>query len=437
MSEKRKSYSVEYKKGIVEDSRGKNLTAFCKEKNLDLRMVQRWRAEYNDLIQHVNEGDTKKRKCGSGRQPLYPELEHIILEWIVDRRVRALVVRRADIQAFALSMAPQLDISAKEFKASARWLDGFLQRYELSLRRSTTLFKLEDCEVVKRALSFKAFVDGINFSKYQLSNMIAMDETAVFLGQESQTTIDRKGASSIYIPSTGYESARVTCLLAIRLDGKKTAPLLITKGKKEKIERISGIYVLETEKAWCTQTVIKKWVDLMMPLVLRGGQRGLLVWDSASTHRAKDMKAFLSERRVDQIMIPAGMTGYLQSLDIAINKPFKDELHKEVNDYIENRMKRNQRGNFVKPNLEELVTWVKKSWEKITDSCVSNALRAGYLDKTCPFQESSIAKHERFGPLILQELASLEVQEVQAGIQGSALEGYDDIPEEDDMTVLE
>lgn len=118
------------------------------------------------------------------------------------------------------------------------------------------MFKLEDTEIVKRAISFKSFVDGIDFSKYQLSNMIAMDETAVFMGQGFQTTIDYRGASSIYISSTGYESARVTCILAIRLDGKKAPPLIISKGKKDKIEHVSGIYILETGKAWCTQAVI-------------------------------------------------------------------------------------------------------------------------------------------------------------------------------------
>lgn len=432
MSTKRKSYTVEYKKAIVEESHGKNLAVFCKEKLLDLRMVRKWRADYNNLNQQVDEGKGKKRRSGSGRQPLYPDLEILIGEWIADRRAKALVVRRADIQAFALSMAPEFEMVSEGFKASQHWLDGFLQRYELSLRRSTTLFKLEDAEVIKRALAFKSFIDRIDISKYQTCNMIAMDETAVFMGQGSQTTIHHRGATSIYIPTTGYESARVTCVLAIRLDGKKATPLIISKGKKDKIERVSGIYVLETEKAWCTQAVIRKWVDLMLPLVMRGNQRGLIVWDSASTHRAKEMKNFLAERRIDQVMIPAGMTAYLQTLDIAINKPFKDHLRMEVNDYIENRMERNQRGNFVKPCLQEVVTWVKKSWDKITDSCVAKALRAGYLDKTYSFKESYIAGHDRLGPLLLKEM---EAQDIQDGIQG--MDTYDDVVEEDDMIIIE
>ncbi|XP_016521799.1 uncharacterized protein LOC103130989, partial [Poecilia formosa] len=142
---------------------------------------------------------------------------------------------------------------------------------------------VEDIFNVMCGNAYKKFVDDIDFSKYSLCNMIAMDETAVFMGQAAQTTIDQRGASSVYVPSTAYESARVTCILTIRLDGTKATPLLIAKGKKEKIERVSGIYVLETEKAWATQDVIRKWLDLMLPLVMRGNKRGMLIWDAAST----------------------------------------------------------------------------------------------------------------------------------------------------------
>uniref|UniRef100_A0A3B3Y323 HTH CENPB-type domain-containing protein n=1 Tax=Poecilia mexicana TaxID=48701 RepID=A0A3B3Y323_9TELE len=256
-SGKRKSYTVEYKKAIVEESWGKNVVQFCKEKMLDHRLVQKWRAEYTNLSEKVESGMAKKRKIGCGRQPMYTELESLVSEWVADRRAKTLVVTRAQIQEYALAVSPQFDISPEQFKASQHWVDNFLERNDLSLRRSTTLFRLEDAEIVKRALAYKKFVDDIDFSKYSLCNMIAMDEIAVFMGQAAQTTIDR-GASSVYVPSTAYESARVTCILTIRLDGTKATPLLIAKGKKEKIERVSGIYVLETEKAWATQDVIRK-----------------------------------------------------------------------------------------------------------------------------------------------------------------------------------
>lgn len=52
--------------------------------------------------------------------------------------------------------------------------------------------------------------------------MIAVDKTAVFMGQRSQTTIDQgHSASSVYIPSSSYKNASVTCILAIHLNESK------------------------------------------------------------------------------------------------------------------------------------------------------------------------------------------------------------------------
>nr|KAF6374384.1 hypothetical protein mPipKuh1_009603 [Pipistrellus kuhlii] len=125
--------------------------------------------------------------------------------------------------------------------------------------------------------------------------MIAMDETAVFMGQSSQTTIEQQGASLGYIPSTAY--AHVSCILAIRLDATKIPPLIISKGKKENIECVLSVFILETKKAWATHAVIRKRVNLMLLLVMQWSQRGVLVWDAASTHRAKDMKTFLQGKK--------------------------------------------------------------------------------------------------------------------------------------------
>ena len=63
------------------------------------------------------------------------------------------------------------------------------------------------------------------------------------------------------------------------------------------------------------------------------------------------MKKFFAEKRTDRVIIPARMTAYLQTLDIEINKSFM-----EITDYIATRMVGNDRGNFVKPKLQETVT---------------------------------------------------------------------------------
>ncbi|XP_018494034.1 uncharacterized protein LOC108863958 [Galendromus occidentalis] len=145
------------------------------------------------------------------------------------------------------------------------------------------------------------------------------------------------------------------------------------------------------------------------------------------------MKKFLASRGVDQIMIPAGKTGYLQTLDLAINKPFKDYLRSNVNDFIEHRLQRNMRG-FVKPPLSEVVSWVRKSRGTISNECVANALRAGYLDKSHAFEDSYIGKHERLGP---RDRSAIESQRLEGVLQALDLDCEQDVTEEDEIVVFD
>lgn len=54
---------------------------------------------------------------------------------------------------------------------------------------------------------------------------------------------------------------------------------------------------------------------------------------------------------IDQIMVPARMTGYFQTLDIAINKPLKHHMRKEITEFIENTIVRNHPRNFLRQGL--------------------------------------------------------------------------------------
>ena len=247
MVQVRKSYDIAYMKKILEEAETSSVNEVCRKYNLDERMVRRWKND-SDL------DSCEPKRCrspGGGRKPTIELLEDQILDWIVERRSRALVVRRKDIQDFALVLAEDENLQTM-FKASSRWLDGFMERYELSLRRSTTLFKLEDDEVARRAVSFKRFVDALNLETRNLRFAVAMDETAVYFGENSQTTVEIRGSTSVYIPSTGYESCRLTCVLGFRLDGVKLPPMLVIKGTTNRIVFRDGILVMHAEKAWCT-----------------------------------------------------------------------------------------------------------------------------------------------------------------------------------------
>src|SRR5689334_12930884 len=106
-----------------------------------------------------------------------------------------------------------------------------------------------------------------------------------------------------------------------------------------------------------------KYIDWLFSIILRGNKKCLLIWDSASTRRAIDMKHFLSQRKIDQVMIPSGCTAYIQSLDIVINKPFKDYIREEINLFVAKEQQRNEKGNLIKHSCQQVCKWIKCAWD--------------------------------------------------------------------------
>jgi hypothetical protein len=254
MSNPQKSYTFAFKQRLLEEAGATSLMAVSSKYSIDLRTLLRWHK-----IGVEEENPDAWRQKGGGRKLTIPDLEDAIFECILDRRVQYLPVSRRNIQEFAICMSTLDPAVSDHFKASNSWLRNFMDRYELSLRRLTTLYRLEDMGVINRAVAFRHFVDLVNYMRYDPRDVIAMDETAVYYGNSQQTTIEQWGMSSVRVPSTGYESAQVTCILAIRADGKKLQPCLITKGTKTTIECQEGVLLIQSENAWSTQTVIKGW----------------------------------------------------------------------------------------------------------------------------------------------------------------------------------
>ena len=136
------------------------------------------------------------------------ELEETVLEWIHDRRAKALRVSRKLIMKKAKINHEEITKDkphAESFAASNGWLYKFMKRNGLSLRRKTSICQKDPEQLIDKLVFYIIQVRRLTKFKYAESNIIAMDEMPVWSDMISETTIDVTGKSEIQVKSTGHE----------------------------------------------------------------------------------------------------------------------------------------------------------------------------------------------------------------------------------------
>ena len=337
----------------------------------------------------------QERLKGGGNKPRLGELEDILFDQILFLRSNKEKVSRSWIQATAKTMATS-EIGYSDFAASDRWLSGFMERYGLSLRRTTNLTILTDDEVTNRAVKYMQYLNSKR-NTIDLDNCVLMDESALYFEDPRRDTVEMMGARHVVLKSSGFASMRITVVLAVTASAKKTTPLLIWKGKNENISKVGGIYVAYQTKAWINSELLQKWVNLVFPSVLsHGAMKKTVVWDSMRAHISTAVKVTCKRKEIDMIVIPGGMTAYLQAGDIGIYKSFKDNMSPVIDAWKKSdRVQFTRNGNPKPPNVEEVVKWVQHAWKAVPDEVVwRSVLAAGFSEN---FEDWHIARHDVYG----------------------------------------
>ena len=102
---------------------------------------------------------TRKRLDGGGAKPLSTNLEELIMDWISVRRssglrvLRKLVMKKAQLLYQEMSTSEGI-LKNEEFKASRGWLEQFIRRNNLSLRRKTSVAQKDSEKLIAKLVSY-------------------------------------------------------------------------------------------------------------------------------------------------------------------------------------------------------------------------------------------------------------------------------------------
>ena len=378
---RRSSYTHEFKLMVIASAERVGNREAARQHGCSEKGVRDWRRMEASI-----RAAPRQHRAVSSRGAQWPAIDDAVSNYIDSRRQNGLGVSRALIRLEALKTAEKLNITP--FKASDGWCTRFLRRNNYSLRRPTKIAQKLGKDYANKLTKFQRFViKKRQQNNYQLQCIGNMDETPVYMDMLPHSTYNKKGEKTVLIKSTGHEKSRFTTVLAVMADGTKLPPMLIFKRKTKPPGTFPpGIIVHQHEKGWMDEAGTKLWLEKVWQRRPGGLRRrkALLVWDSFKAHLTEDVTRSVEATNTDIAVIPGGLTGILQPLDVSINKPFKDGLRRRWVEWMAaEQYTFTAGGNMRAPPLITLAQWVKDTWDElnvpvITRSfkkcCISNAL---------------------------------------------------------------
>ncbi|XP_018105792.1 plectin isoform X1 [Xenopus laevis] len=378
--QKRRSYEAGFKLKVVSRAEESNNIVASREFCVDEKQVREWRK-----MKAALEKIPKAKKAQRGSTTSYGTLEIELHKWVMECRQNGHYVTRMGIRLRALQMAKDDKYKApgiENFAASAGWCSLFMNRFDLCLRRRTTISQKLPQDLDEKVKSFQSFITKQRrIHNYDLVDIGNMDEIPMTFDLPSNRTVASLGDTTFSPRTTGNEKNNFTVVLSCLADGTKLRPFIIFKRKTlpKKVKFPPRITVRAHVKGRMDVHGTKKWLEEIWngrPGAALINKPSLLVWDMFRAHTSDDVKQLAINSQVTLAVIPGGLTSVLQPLKVSLNKPFKDSVQKMWHEWMSSgQAKRTKAGNLTKPDIELIAKWVRDAWEDIPEDMVQRAFQ--------------------------------------------------------------
>jgi transposase-like protein len=359
-------------------NRGLTNTAISEQCGVTEGTIRRWRKSQEQLESAKGANST----VHIGRPRENQELEALVLDRLSNLLFFGVPLNHQDVIQIALSI--DQDFKSRSKSKLANWASSFLKKENIVLR-TTTQYGIRTSEQIESIVtSFNSsFISIINQGNYPEALVLNLDQTGVFFSNARKRILAIRGSSQVAVIANKL-SVRATALMTIAMDGTKLPPYVVFKGSNGPRRRIqqsfaalpSTSHYSVQPNAWIDMAEMIHYVDVVLVpfLAQYPGRRCLLLLDSFSVHLSAMIQTKLVNSGYDLLFIPKGMTGILQPLDIAVNKPFKDRLKTQYTNWLIEKARHN---NIItkrpKPAREDIALWIESSWSGISRETIQHS----------------------------------------------------------------
>ena len=275
------------------------------------------------------------------------ELEQEVKIFIKAARERGTVVNTETVMGTARGVVISHDANlllenGGYINITKDWAQRLLQRMNLVKRKGTTKIKVLPSDFEKLKKQFLSDIRSIvAMEDIPKELIINWDQTGMKYVPVSNWTFEEKGTKRIEI--AGLDDKRqITVLLSCTMDGNLLPTQVIYAGKTPACLPKDGIptdwYLTYSENHWANEHTMMGYLhNILLPYVnttrvdlkLDKTHPAVVIFD---TFRGQTTQAFLDtleENNILVVEIPPNCTDRLQPLDLAVNKPVKDQMKRQ------------------------------------------------------------------------------------------------------------
>jgi hypothetical protein len=379
----------------------------CKNLGIDRHCLRDWKKNKQKILQ-MKKGAMRARGQSHGKEP---NLEFKLHSQFVEARRIGRIISAKWFLNHAKAIYRELyprRISQDEvtgrfqydhFSFSNTWFAGFRRRYRIALRCKTkqaqkapedyrekieNWLKFNRRNTIKNENSDYGIDRGPNVptvGRFKLSEIANMDQTPIAFDFLSGRTYDFKGSKTIWIKEqrSGWDRRQATLQVCVYADGiQRCRPLLIFHGdplgdsRRRAEEKLydKGVVVAFNKTAWADGVNLRDWVKkqyaVASPYFAREKEPRLLCLDAFAPQMTPSLRKEFKKLNCTTSYIPGGCTGFVQVLDVSLNKPLKALVAQAASDHADKYYEKYKAGGFTVGDRRVLLTqWVAEAWKQL------------------------------------------------------------------------
>ncbi|KAE9038231.1 hypothetical protein PR003_g4075 [Phytophthora rubi] len=329
--------------------------------------------------------------------------EHLV-RWVNHLRADGVPVTRLMLKLQSRDLYAATGLPRGAFTASRSWRKHFLRRHKLAIRRRTREGQTTPQDASEKLVEISRQVQA-KMEELNITKVYNADQTGVNYEYVPTSTVNRRGAKTVWVKCAGKSKERVTAMLLGDSNGNKTDPFLVFKTRLSKVAETAranlvfrhgfgrqlwddlqnlevGVQIYGNRAGWWNSELLIEFLCYHFGRRENMHKPVLLLWDEFSGHWRQEVLICARLLNVELMRVPPGYTSVCQPADVAWNRPLKEHLHKQWIEFLLGQVRTANGGapfKMAPPARSDVIQWIKNAWASLSTSTIIGGYKKAKL----------------------------------------------------------